>query len=44
MEEVGFVDIEIDLALVSDQYAAKWGLEVDLKKWLRNGTITARRG
>lgn len=43
LKNAGFRDIDIDTSVVSDEYAAKWGLqgEIDLKAYLRNSTITA---
>ena len=40
LKEVGFIDLDIDIKEISDQYRDKWGIkEVDLKEYLRK-TIT----
>ncbi|WP_197114989.1 hypothetical protein [Facklamia lactis] len=42
LNNAGFIDIDIERKVVSDQYAAKWGIDdVDLKHYLRSSTITA---
>lgn len=42
LQTAGFVNIDIDTKVVTDQYAAKWGIdEVNLKHYLRSSTITA---
>lgn len=41
LKETGFVNIDIETKVVSDEYAGKWGLkDIDLKHYLRNSTIT----
>lgn len=41
LESVGFEPITIETKVVSDEYAQKWGLTIDLKRYLRNSTIVA---
>lgn len=42
LNNAGFIDLDIERKVVSDQYAAKWGIDdVDLKHYLRSSTITA---
>ncbi|MGX7108102.1 hypothetical protein [Facklamia miroungae] len=42
LKNAGFTSIDIERAVVSDQYANKWGInDVDLKHYLRSSTITA---
>lgn len=42
LETAGFVDIDIETQVVSDEYAAKWGIDsVNLKDYLLNSTISA---
>lgn len=41
LESVGFEPIRIETKVVSDEYAQKWGLTIDLKRYLRNSTIVA---
>lgn len=42
IKQAGFVNIDIETKVVSDEYAAKWGIScVNLKDYLRNSTITA---
>lgn len=43
LHEAGFVGISVDAQVVSDEYAGKWGVDLDLKRYLRNGTITAKK-
>ena len=42
LEEVGFVNLDIDRSEISDEYRDKWGIkEVDLKEYLRKTITTA---
>ncbi|WP_300410784.1 hypothetical protein [Lagierella sp.] len=42
LQQAGFKNIDIDAKVVTDEYAAKWGIdEVNLKDYLLSSTITA---
>ncbi|MDO5718603.1 MAG: methyltransferase [Tissierellia bacterium] len=41
LKKAGFINIDIEISPVSDEYASKWGLEIDLKRYIRKSVITA---